>query len=127
MSQKQRSFTFYILLSVILLVVVAKCLNLNRIKFNVDDVETQLAPVGPKIIINSRVGFYTNIDDVPGYGVYLQSKGILTPKILIDQIHYDTLLTIQYKTAPLKSFTNYRVIAKSENQESVVQLITKIK
>jgi len=127
MGQKQRIFTFYSLLSLTLLIVVAKCLNLNHIKFNVDNIETQLAPIEPKISINSRVGFYTNIDDVQGYAVYLESKGILTPKILIDQKNYDTLLVIQYKTAALKSFANYRVIANSENQETVVQLITKIK
>lgn len=127
MGQKQRIFTFYILLSLTLLIIAAKCFNLNRINFNVDDIETQLAPVGPKISINSRVGFYTNIDEIPGYAVYLESKGILTPKILIDQKNYDTILVIQYKNAPLKSFANYRVITQSENQESVTQLITKIK
>jgi len=54
-------------------------------------------------------------------------KYVITPTAFSNKKNLDTLIMIQMKENGVKDFPSYRVIAKSEDKELIITLITKIK
>ncbi|HEY8784030.1 MAG TPA: hypothetical protein VIM16_20545 [Mucilaginibacter sp.] len=127
MNKKQNILTAVTLSCIILLCILIKCLTLYRIAFDIDTLDRQLGPIKRHITFDSTIGFDTNTDDDNSYQIYIAVKYIMTPQVFLYKKNLDTLILIQSKQKMIRDFPNYRVIAKSENQESIITLITKIK
>jgi len=130
MDKRPNGLIVVILLFFISLCIVGKCYMLSKIPFDIDKINAEIQPVQKDILLNSPVGFDSNNGDYytyNNYTLYLVIKSIVTPKIFLYKKNTDTLLIVQYKKEKFKDFPNYRVICRSENNESIVSLITKLK
>jgi hypothetical protein len=116
-----------VLISLTILIVIGKCYMLNKIKFNIDIVENQIQPIESKIPINTHIGFDSNLTGYERFSLYLASKYIITPKILLYQTDLDTLLTIQDKSKAIIPQKAFRTICRIDEGNSVVSLVVKIR
>ena len=112
-----------VFLSIFILVIAAKCLMLSRISFDIDSLDSQLRPVLKNMSINARIGFWTNNQD--SYVHYLEAKSIATPYIFLFKDNLDTMIVLQNKALPLKRFVNYKVMARTETNNCVIEALAR--
>ncbi|WP_295795013.1 hypothetical protein [Mucilaginibacter sp.] len=114
--------TKIILLVAIPLMVIAKIYQLNKTDFDMDLLAKQLTPLQSHIKPNCSIGFYNNSNDP---ALFVEMQYVMAPQVISNKITPDTLLVIQFNNKPLTTFSNYRVVAQSQDNGRQVSLITK--
>ena len=127
MTKSQYKIKILVLMSLIILIVIGKCVMLYKTKFDIDNLQDQLRAFQNKMPFNTPIGFNSNINEKDKYILYLSVKNVMAPRIFLYQADLDTLLVVQQKEKDLLPFNNYRVIDKTENKSTVISLIVKLK
>jgi hypothetical protein len=111
------------LFSLIVLIVVFKCVMLNRIDFDMDKLKQQLQPIINHVQTNSTIGFYSN--DKPGtFEAYQEMKSMIAPATFVNKLT-DTIILFQRKNLPLINPPGYRCVAVSTGAGSTISLLVK--
>lgn len=128
MTLSQYKIKILVLVSLIVLIIIGKCVMLYKTKFDIDNLQDQIRTFQNNMPLTTPIGFNSNINEKEKYILYLSVKNVMAPRIFLYQTNLDTLLVVvQKKEKDLLPFNNYRVIGKSEYKNTVVSLIVKVK
>lgn len=112
------------LVTIVILALTFRIYSLNRINFDIDNLNARLAPFAELLKPNSKIGF---TDSTKNPVSVMEVEFILVPHITVSSLSPDTLLTIQYKTKKVDFQGNYRVIRQQTYDDKVFSLITRVK
>ncbi|MDB5017718.1 MAG: hypothetical protein JWQ84_2550 [Mucilaginibacter sp.] len=125
MRQFLLKYTNNTLLAIIILLVIFRVCSLHKQHFDdTDVVNREIDPFKKYFTPGNNIGFDDRTENA---GLYMTMEYVVAPRIISGRSNTDTVILTETKGDKLINIPNYRTIAKSEYDNRIISLITKVK